>query len=152
MTRLGNVPYKATSTSTMTVWMVIWKGVISRISKLTSPMGSMSLIQVTWLSSPAECSRKIWQVCSWLRWCCPYFVNYLWIGLTTASAGIILEGDCLLPSVKETLSFFSSQNKWVNSSTNKPSQLRQTQAQIFAKPGIPVHENEIFSSSYSAAV
>lgn len=65
---------------------------------------------------------------------------------------MVWDGDHLLPKVKEALSFLRSQNKRIIFVTNRSSGSRRTFAQKFAKLGIPVDENEIFGSSYSAAI
>jgi 4-nitrophenyl phosphatase len=67
-------------------------------------------------------------------------------------AGVIWISDKLLPNVKETLSYLRSQGKRLIFVSNNSTKSRRAYAQKFKTLGIPASEDEIFGSSYSAAI
>ena len=75
----------------------------------------------------------------------------LFIFILTDIIGVIWEGDRLLPKIQETISFLRSLNKKIIFVTNSSSKSRRTLARKFAALGIPVDQEEIFGSCYSAA-
>src|SRR5579871_5145173 len=113
-------------------------------------IGSMALRQVTRLSSPSDYSAFIAKFDTYILDCDGAVHIYVPLGLTFV--GVIWDGDYLLPRVKETLSFLRSRNKRIIFATNRSSGSRRTYAQKFVQLGISVDENEIFGSSYSAAI
>lgn len=66
--------------------------------------------------------------------------------------GVLWQGNHVLPYVKETLELLRSYNKRLIFVTNNSTKSRSQYAQKFEKLGIPVTEEEVFGSSYSAAV
>lgn len=66
--------------------------------------------------------------------------------------GVLWQGNHVLPRVRETLDFLRSRGKRLIFVTNNSTKSRRQYKQKFEKLGIPVTEEEIFGSSYSAAV
>ena len=66
--------------------------------------------------------------------------------------GVIWYGNTLLPNVKQTLAYLRAQNKKLIFVSNNSTKSRRQYAEKFAKLGIPAQEDEIFGSSYSAAI
>jgi len=66
--------------------------------------------------------------------------------------GVIWNADTLFPRVKETLSYLRSQGKQLIFVSNNSTKSRRAYAQKFENLGIPASEDEIFGSSYSAAI
>jgi 4-nitrophenyl phosphatase len=71
---------------------------------------------------------------------------------TDADIGVIWNGNTLLPNVKKTLAYLRSQKKHLIFVSNNSTKSRKAYAQKFAKLGIPISEDEVFGSSYSAAI
>ena len=67
-------------------------------------------------------------------------------------AGVIWTGDKVLPNVKETLSYLRSQGKQLIFVSNNSTKSRRAYAQKFNSLGIRASEDEIFGSSYAAAI
>jgi 4-nitrophenyl phosphatase len=68
------------------------------------------------------------------------------------TTGVIWNGNTLLPNVKQTLSYLRSQKKQLIFVSNNSTKSRREYTKKFAKLGIPISEDEIFGSSYSAAI
>jgi 4-nitrophenyl phosphatase len=66
--------------------------------------------------------------------------------------GVLWQGNHVLPHVRETLDLLRKYNKRLIFVTNNSTKSRSQYSQKFEKLGIPVTEEEIFGSSYSAAV
>lgn len=66
--------------------------------------------------------------------------------------GVLWSGSRLLPSVVETLDLLRSRGKRLIFVTNNSTKSRKAYTSKFAKFGITVTEDEVFGSSYSAAV
>ncbi|KAJ9566893.1 hypothetical protein OSB04_002859 [Centaurea solstitialis] len=66
--------------------------------------------------------------------------------------GVIWKGDTLIDGVPQTLEMLRSKGKKVVFVTNNSSKSRKQYAQKFQSLGIPVTEEEIFSSSFAAAM
>src|ERR1700738_1228119 len=66
--------------------------------------------------------------------------------------GVIWYGNTLLPNVRQTLAYLRAQTKKLIFVSNNSTKSRPQYAEKFAKLGIPAQEDEIFGSSYSAAI
>ncbi|KAK9057899.1 hypothetical protein SSX86_022738 [Deinandra increscens subsp. villosa] len=66
--------------------------------------------------------------------------------------GVIWKGDTLIDGVPQTLEMLRSKGKKLIFVTNNSSKSRRQNAQKFQSLGIPVTEEEIFSSSFAAAM
>ncbi|KAM7271387.1 hypothetical protein ACFE04_030601 [Oxalis oulophora] len=66
--------------------------------------------------------------------------------------GVIWKGDKLIPGVAQTLDFLRSKGKKLVFVTNNSSKSRKQYAHKFETLGISVSQDEIFSSSYAAAM
>jgi 4-nitrophenyl phosphatase len=66
--------------------------------------------------------------------------------------GVIWNGDRLLPKAKETISYLRSLGKQLIFVSNNSTKSRRKYSEKFRKLRIQASENEIFGSSYSAAV
>ncbi|KAL9686175.1 hypothetical protein QQ045_023630 [Rhodiola kirilowii] len=68
------------------------------------------------------------------------------------SSGVIWKGDKLIDGVPETLEMLRSKGKKLVFVTNNSRKSRKQYAKKFQSLGITVHEDEIFSSSFAAAM
>ncbi|KAI5816952.1 HAD-like domain-containing protein [Pyronema omphalodes] len=66
--------------------------------------------------------------------------------------GVLWRGDHLLPNIVETLTFLRSLNKQLLFVTNNSTKSRESYISKFLNLGIPVTIDEVFGSSYSAAI